>query len=52
MARTKIATIDMTDEAAPVEVDELIDRLDDGNNFPGFELEREGVNQYSLYSVK
>lgn len=42
MGREKIATVELDESASAEDEKEIIRRLDDGNNAPGLEVEREG----------
>lgn len=50
MDKQKIATIELEVPETSELVAELIYRLDDGNDFPGFEVEKEG-DHLAVYSV-
>jgi hypothetical protein len=51
MERRTIATIDPAVDENSNAWNHIIDRLDDGNSLPGFELERNEDGTYTLYEV-
>lgn len=57
MSDTHVATVEIPDETPSHLVDEMFDRLDDGNDLPAFELrisdeETHGASKYDIVSVE
>lgn len=54
MERVHIANIELAEGVSENSnyYADLVQRLDDGNDFPGYEVERVGEGEYELYSVE